>query len=76
MYKKRFPQFELNCRKYYASLLNPAFESIRSTLKKQIELDSPEEIAISLDGWSQYHSSYLGINGHYIDKDFKRKIVN
>ena len=57
-------------------MLNPAFQSIKSSLKNQINLDNPEEISISLDGWSQYHSSYLGINAHYIDKEWKRKMIN
>ena len=38
--------------------------------------DNPENVAISLDAWSQYHNGYFGINCHYIDSFWKRKIYN
>ena len=76
LYKKRFPQFELASPKFYASLLDPAYSSIKETLKKQIHEDKPINIAISLDGWSQYHNNYLGVNGHYINDNWQRKLFN
>ena len=38
-----------------------------------IHEDKPETVAISLDA---YHNGYLGINCHYIDSSWKRKIYN
>ena len=75
LYKKRFPQFELASPKFYASLLDPAYSSIKETLKKQIHEDKPINIAISLDGWSQYHNNYLGVNWYCIQKQTYNKAV-
>ena len=76
MYKKRFPNFDLATPRYYSTLLEPAYTSIKLKLKKAIKDDNPEVIATSLDAWSQFHNGYLGINCHYIDSDWKRKVYN
>ena len=76
MFQKRQPNFEVATPKFYASLLDPAYYNIKSKLKDMIHEDKPETVAISLDAWSQFHNGYLGINCHYIDSSWKRKIYN
>ena len=76
MYKRRFPKFELASPKYYSEMLDPVYQKVKLLVKKQIQEDNPEAIAISLDGWSQYHNNFLGVNIHYIDKNWARRKFN
>ena len=39
-------------------------------------MDDPPVIAIGLDLWSQHHNGYMGLNGHYLSRDWKRVIFN
>ena len=71
LFKKRFPNFELGTPRYYLSLLDPAYNSMKQQLIQIIINDNPEIIATSLDAWSQFHNGYLGINCHYIDSNWK-----
>ena len=45
-------------------------------MKAKIDSDSPEIISFGLDGWSQHHHGYLGINGHYLNPAWERVIFN
>ena len=65
------PRFELASDKYYRDKLEPVFQNVKSKLKALLEHQNPSTIAISLDGWSQFHHGYMGIICHYI-YDWKR----
>ena len=75
MYKKACPNFEIASHKYYADMLDPAYEKIKNKIKAQIEEANPEVFSITLDGWSEFKNGYLGINVHYI-ADFKKHVRN
>ena len=68
-------RFELASATYYRNLLAPTFEKIKSALKKLVEDDNPITFVITVDLWSAYHLSYIGINIHYLRK-FKRVKFN
>ena len=38
--------------------------------------DSPPTFSVGLDGWSEHHHGYLGINSHHLNKDWERVIFN
>ena len=59
----------------FRSLLDSAYEKIKSKLKNQIALEKPKWAACSLDAWSANHHGYMGVNIHYIHK-FVRKELN
>ena len=62
--------------RYYRSLLDPTFDKIKRSLNEKLMADDPSNISIGLDGWSQHHHGYLGINAHYIDNDWQRITFN
>ena len=41
-----------------------------------MKADDPPIYALGLDLWSQHHSGYMGINLHYLTKEFERIIFN
>ena len=56
-------------------MLDPTYDKIRAKVMSNLESDAPKTIALSLDGWTQHHNGYFGINIHYIH-DWRRKSVN
>lgn len=49
----------------------------RSSLKSKMESDPTIPIySLGMDLWSQHHSGYMGINLHYISKEWERIIFN
>ena len=65
------PSNFVNVREYNNFLY---ISSIKSALKAKLDRDSPLVISLGLDGWSQHHHGYLGINGHYLNKEWERVI--
>ena len=49
---------------------------MKSKLKAKLKEENPPKVTISTDGWTQHHDAFLGINGHYIDKNWIRKKIN
>ena len=41
-----------------------------------MKADDPPIYSLGLDLWSQHHSGYMGINLHYISKEWERVILN
>ena len=41
-----------------------------------MESDSPPIYSAGLDLWSEHHTGYMGINLHYLDKEWERVIFN
>ena len=70
------PSFQVASDKYYRSMLEPAYDGIRSSLQSRLDKDSPPIYSVGLDLWSSHHSGYMGINLHYLDKDWERVIFN
>ncbi|XP_047505129.1 E3 SUMO-protein ligase ZBED1-like [Pieris napi] len=64
-----FPFYIIPTRKYFANNLLPSrYESLREI--KMVELRNVESICITADIWtSSTNDSFLGVTGHYIDKD-------
>ena len=54
------PNFIVASPKYYRSLLDPAYENIKSKMKAKLEADSPPSISAGLDLWSKHHHGYMG----------------
>ena len=73
MYQIVAPQFTVASEKYYRSLLVPTYEKVKNKLLDQLKADNPQSVSITLDGWSAHHHGYIGINGHYLTKDWQRK---
>ena len=48
----------------------------RSSVLSTLTSDTPPTISVGLDGWSAHHHSYLGMNSHYLNKDWERVIFN
>ena len=69
------PNFEVASDKYYRDMLDPTYERVKSRVKERLNSDSPPSFSIALDGWSQYHHGYMGINAHYLDNEWDRQIV-
>ena len=74
--KTLVPNFEVASAKYYRSRLEPTYDKIRAALNEKLTTDCPSTISIGLDGWSQYHHGYLGINAHYINNEWERTVFN
>ena len=70
------PKFELGSDKLYREMMQDAYERCKESMQKKIKEDSPEQISIVLDGWSSTHHGYVGVNVHYIGKDWKRVKIN
>ena len=39
-----------------------------------MESDGPPAIAVGLDAWSAHHHGYLGVNCHYLTREWERVI--
>ena len=57
-------------------MLEPTYERIRHALSEKIKKDAPATLSIGVDGWSQFHSGYMGMNCHYLDKEWQRVVFN
>ena len=54
------PNFQVASPKYYRSMLDPAYESIKTQMKAKLAADSPPSVSVGLDLWSKHHHGYLG----------------
>ena len=70
------PNFEVASATYYSSLLDPTYKKIRGSLEKKLISDDPPTVSIGCDAWSAFHHGYMGVNGHYINKNWDRVIIN
>jgi hypothetical protein len=66
------PNFEIASEKYYRSMLDPAYQKIKSALKDRLEEEETETVSIGLDAWSRFHHGYMGMTIHFITKDWER----
>jgi len=66
------PNFEISSDKYYRSMLDPAYEKIKTALKDRLEEEEVETVSIGLDACSNFHHAYLGTTIHFISKDWER----
>ena len=48
----------------------------RSSLQSRLDADSPPILSAGLDMWTEHHTGYMGINLHYLDKQWERVIFN
>ena len=64
--------------KYYRDMVDPTYTKIRSQLMNKMKSDtqSPPVLSMGIDGWSQFHEGYMGMNCHYLDNDWNRVIFN
>ena len=70
------PNFEVASATYYTSLLDPTYIKIRASLENKLISDAPQTVSIGCDGWSAFHHGYLGVNGHYLNDNWDRVIIN
>ena len=70
------PKWDCGSAFYYSRLTDINYEKVKSKLKAKLKEENPPKVTISTDGWTQHHDAFLGINGHYIDKNWilKKKI--
>ena len=61
------PNFNVASPTYYRSQLEPMYDGIKSKLMDKLKKDAPPTVSIGLDGWSQHHHGYMGLNLHYIN---------
>ena len=61
---------------FYRSMLEPAYDRIRSSLQSRLSKDNPPAHSVGLDLWSAHHTGYMGVNLHYLDNDWERVIFN
>ena len=71
-HQKFLPNFEIASDKYYRSLLEPTFHKVKAKLMIILKEAKPIVVVLSLDGWSQHHFGYIGINIHFF-QGWKRK---
>ena len=70
------PNFTVASPTYYRSQLEPTYDAVKAVLSEKLKSEAPQTIAIGLDLWSQFHAGYLGLNGHYLTRDWKRSVFN
>ena len=58
------------------SHVNYEYYHFRSSLQSRIDSDSPPLFSVGLDLWSEHHSGYMGINLHYLTKEWERVVCN
>ena len=70
------PKFQPKSDKYYRDMMQASYIKCKEVSQEKIRVDNPDQISLVLDGWSQFHHGYIGINVHYIDGNWERKKVN
>lgn len=76
MVKTLQPKFNPGSDKYYRDLMNKTFKECKEKLKQNLMDANPQDVALVLDGWSQFHHGYVGINIHFITDEWVRKQYN
>ena len=70
------PKFQPKSDKYYRDMMQASYIKCKEVSQEKIRVDNPDQISLVLDGWSQFHHGYIGINIHYIDGNWERKKIN
>ena len=76
MVKTLQPKFNPGSDKYYRDLMQKTYTECRDKMMQRLVDANPQDVALVLDGWSQFHHGYLGVNIHFINEDWERKIYN
>ena len=58
LFNTAVPNFTVASHTYYRSMLEDAYDNIKSSLKEKLANDNPPSISVGLDGWSQFHHGY------------------
>ena len=70
------PKFEPGSDKFYRMKMQESYLKCRKTMQDKLMNDNPSHITLVLDGWSSYHHGYVGVNIHYVNKEWKRTKIN
>ena len=70
------PRAKLKSDKFYGDMMRKSYTTCKEKMKYQIKYDNPEKIATVLDGWSEFHHGYIGVNIHYVNKTWERRKIN
>ena len=70
------PKFEPCSDKYYRDMMQSSYTKCKEKIQELLIEANPAQVSLVLDGWSAYHHSYVGVNVHYIDKDWVRRKIN
>ena len=74
MVKTLQPKYNPGSDKYYRDLMQKTYTECRDKMMQRLVDANPQDVAMVLDGWSQFHHGYLGVNIHYINENWERKI--
>jgi hypothetical protein len=70
------PKFSPGSDKYYRDMMQKSYDGCKEKMMNILAHSNPDDITLVLDGWSQFHHSYIGVNIHFIDEDWKRRKFN
>ena len=70
------PKFELGSDKFYRDMMQTSYKKCRQSLQELLKKSNPQHVSLVLDGWSQFHHGYIGVNIHFIDENWKRRKLN
>ena len=70
------PKFKPGTDKFYRDMMQASYQKCKETIREMINEASPDQVSLVLDGWSAFHHGYVGVNIHYIDKNWKRVKIN
>ena len=76
MVKVLEPKFQPGSDKFYREMMQKSFASCKERMVKILADADPKDITLILDGWSQFHHGYVGVNIHFIDGKWERKKFN
>ena len=76
MVKTLNPKFNPGSDKYCRELMQKTYTDCRNNMMKRLVEANPQDVALVLDGWSNFHHGYLGVNIHFINEDWERVIYN
>ena len=70
------PHFNLGSPKMYTERMAKTYDGCKEKLKGILSQTNPQDIALVLDGWSQFHHGYIGVNIHFLTESWERKVFN
>ena len=76
MVKTLQPKFNPGSDKYYRDLMQKTYIGCKEKMKQNLVNANPLNVALVLDGWSEFHNGYIGVNIHFITNGWERKIYN
>ena len=69
-------KFNPGTDKFYRDMMLKTYQKCKEQMMNILNDINPDNVALVLDGWSQFHHGYVGVNAHFIDDGWKRKKFN